>query len=217
MSVERAQRLVMSRCQKTGLYHLIEKPSFRNQMNYSNNSNYLCLVCSLTDNMLSVGPIYRLIDYLMQHIGFGLFAKFMYFLYEHGFILIPYIYANILVAILAMLFYPWIFGLYITTLNPFQIFYTLTLGGYYLNPTMYEYQYHPSSGWVATFGLNGTRIFHDQPLWGNLPLPSIKTPLEIENDFYPGIFGFTGIQIFLGAGMFHLGSALWVEIGSEHP
>ena len=217
MNVEGAQRFVIGRYQKVGYERLIKQPMLRNQMNLSNTSNVFCLVCSVTDFTISVGPIYRLIDYIFQHVGDSLFVKFINFLYEHGFILISDFLANILATILAMLFYPWIFGPAIISLNPFQVFNTITLGSYRFNPYLYEYQYDASNGWVATFGFNGIRIFHDQPLWGNLPLPVIRTQLLYENVYYPGIFGFTGFQISLKERMFHLGSALWVEISSEHP
>jgi hypothetical protein len=90
------------------------------------------------------------------------------------------------------------------------------LGGYVYNPYLYESQYVPSHGWVATFGLNGIKMFRG-PLWGHLPLLLLNSEFIPQGLFYPGIFGFTGIQIILGKINFCLGFALWVEISSERP
>jgi len=209
MSVERAQKFVIGRYQKVGYERLIKQPMLRNQMNLSNISNIFCLVCSVTDTTISVGPIYRLIDYIFQHF-LDRFVKFTDFLYEHGFTRI----SDFLVDIFFLSVF---FGPIITSLNPFPIFYTITLGYYSVDGDTQEYFYRAHHGWVATFGFNGIRIIHDQPLWGNLPFPVIESGLGYEAGYFPGISGFTGVQINLEGRTFHLGSALWVEISSEHP
>jgi hypothetical protein len=202
MSVEQAQKLVTGRYQKTGLYHLIEKTFFRNQMNNSNYSNYLCLVCSVIDDMVSVGPVVRWIN------------NYMYLVSETDYTIKWPVLAKIMVFLLS---YPWMFGWFITSLNPFKVLYTLTLGSEYFNIETQDYEYHSANGWVATFGLNGIRFIQYQPLWGHLPLFPIRTFYGPGSYTYPGIFGYTGIGIYNRAVVFYLGSALWVEIGSEHP
>jgi hypothetical protein len=219
MSVEQAQRLVVG-SQNKGLSHLMEKNSLRNQINDLNNSNYLCLLVSATDGLISVGPIVRWscnMMYLLFELEYV--TDLIQSLYENGHIIISNILSYITVGILLLSIFPSTFGIVLTSANPLKVFYTIALGDYLFNPNLYEYQYTPSSGWVATFGLNGKKIFQDQPLWGNLPLLPIHQIFYLDGWLYPGIFGFTGIQILRGEekGMFLLGSALWVEIGSEPP
>jgi len=214
MSVERAQRLVAGG-QNTGLSHLMEKASFRNRINDSNNSNYLCLVCSVNNGLMSVGPIVRW-SYNLWYLLFELdyVTNWIHSLYENGHSIIGKILDSILDGFFFLLVFPSIFGIYLTTMNPLKVFYTLTLGEY-----SYYHEYIPNYGWVSTFGLNGKKIFQDQPLWGHLPLLPISNVTLYETTFYPGIFGYTGIQIILEEekDVFYLGSALQVEISSEHP
>jgi hypothetical protein len=217
MSVQRAQRLVIG-SQNTVSSHLKEKPPLHNRINDSNNSNYLCLVCSHTDGLTSVGPVIRLscnLRYFLFDLGYA--ADWCNSIYDNGHILLSYILSYFFAGILLLVAYPSDFGILPATLNPLKLFYTVMLGGYVFNPYLYESQYVPSDGWVATFGLNGIKIFQE-PLWGHLPLLPLNSEFIPQGLYYPGIFGFTGIQIFLGENnMFLLGSALWVEISSEHP
>jgi len=217
MNVEKAQRL-MTGGQNTVLSHLFEKTSFVNRINDSNNSNYLCLVCSVTDGLITAGPIYRMINNIMYpFFELNSSGKILNFLYEHGYIFLYKILGSIIIVILELLYGPWLFGSFITTLNPFKVLYTLTYGGEGFNSQTNHYEYHSSNGWVATFGLNGTRIFQNQPLWGHLPQYPIPIFVGSMYYFYPGIFDFTGIRIVLTDKAVHLGFALWVEIGSEYP
>ena len=113
-------------------------------------------------------------------------------------------------------FYPWVTALVRTLpfiLIPIDILHTITLG---------EHQsgdYYPANGWLGTFGLNGRRVFHGQPLYGALPLDPIGIGYPWgTNYYYPGIMGFTGLHInILETVHFYLGSALWVKIDSVHP
>ncbi len=217
MSVERAQRLIIG-IQNTVSSRLKEKPPLHNRINDSNNSNYLCLVCSHTDGLMSVGPVIRLscnLRYFLFDLGYA--ADWCNSIYDNGHILLSYILSYFFASILLLVAYPSVFGILPATLNPLKLLYTIMLGGYVYNPYLYESQYVPSDGWVATFGLNGIKIFKE-PLWGHLPLLRLNSEFFPQGLYYPGIFGFTGIQIFLGENnMFLLGSALWVEISSEHP
>ena len=102
----------------------------------------------------------------------------------------------------------------ITNIKPINILHTITLGQYQAP------DWNPGIGWVDTFGLNGKRIFHDQWLYGALPV----NPLVISypwgnNYYYPGIMFFTGLHItsLNNGSSYYLGSALWVKIGSEPP
>jgi hypothetical protein len=102
----------------------------------------------------------------------------------------------------------------ITNIKPINILHTITLGQYQAP------DWDPGIGWVDTFGLNGKRIFHDQWLYGALPV----NPLVISypwgnNYYYPGIMFFTGLHItsLNNGSSYYLGSALWVKIGSEPP
>jgi len=102
----------------------------------------------------------------------------------------------------------------ITNIKPINILHTITLGQYQAP------DWNPGIGWVDTFGLNGKRIFHDQWLYGALPV----NPLVISypwgnNYYYPGIMFFTGLHItsLHNGSSYYLGSALWVKIGSEPP
>jgi hypothetical protein len=214
MSVEKAQRL-MTGGQNTVLSHLIEKTSFVNRINDLNNSNYLCLVCSVSNGFPSVGPIVRWcynLWYLLFELKYVI--NWIHFLYENGHNIIGKILDSIHEGFFFLLVFPSIFGIYFTTMNPLKVFYTLTIGEY-----SYNHEYLPRNGWVFTSGLNGKKTFQDQPLWGHLPLLPIINVTVYETTFYPGIFGFTGIQIILEEekDVFYLGSALWVEISSEHP
>jgi hypothetical protein len=101
----------------------------------------------------------------------------------------------------------------LTTFIPINILDTITLG---------EYQpgdYYPVNGWVDTFGLNGRRVFHNQSLYGALPLRAIGIGYPWgTNYYYPGIMGFTGLFIWvLDIVNLYLGSALWVKIDIVHP
>jgi hypothetical protein len=121
-----------------------------------------------------------------------------------------------LILLLLSLFYPGVTALVRTLpfiLIPIDILHTITLG---------EYQpgdYYPANGWLGTFGLNGGRVFHDQPLYGALPLNAIVIdypwgPIY----YYPGIMGFTGLHInIIEMVHFYIGSALWVKIDSVPP
>ena len=120
------------------------------------------------------------------------------------------------ILLLLSLFYPGITALVRTLpfiLIPIDILHTITFG---------EYQpgdYYPANGWLGTFGLNGRRVFHDQPLYGALPLDTIGINYPWgTNYYYPGIMGFTGLHINIVEEVhFYLGSALWVKIDSVHP
>jgi hypothetical protein len=220
MSIERAQRLVTGQYQEIG-ERLIRRTLVRNRINDLNNSNYLCLVGSVTDNLTSVGPVVRWINNIMYaFINLNLFLRLFNFLYKNGFLLMSEVLGGIITVIVELLIAPWVLGPFITSANPFNVLYSLTLGGYVLvdiNGHGMFYDFIPNTGWVDTFGLNGKRIFQNQPLWGNLPQIPITMIAGLGGYCYPGIFGFTGIQISLGGKMHHLGSALWVKIGSEHP
>jgi hypothetical protein len=214
MSVEKAQRL-MTGGQNTGLSHLIEKTSFVNRINDLKNSNYLCLVCSVNNGFESVGPIVRWcynLWYLLFELDYVI--NWIHSLYDNGHIKIGKILDSILDGFFFLLVFPSIFGIYFTTMNPLKVFYTLTIGEY-----SYNHEYIPRNGWVFTSGLNGKKNFSGPTLWGHLPLLPISNVTVYETTFYPGIFGYTGIQIILEGekDVFYLGSALWVEISSEHP
>jgi hypothetical protein len=219
MSVERVQQLVIGRYQETGLHHLIEKTISGNKLNDSNNSNYFCLVSSLTDNITSVGPILRWINnYMYLSFQTDIIFNWLNSLSQEGHVLLFKFLSSIDYILVVLFLYPWMFGTLFTSLNPITFLYTLTLGGYVIvaiDGHGIFYDNVPNKGWIATFGLNGKKIFQDKPLWGNLPLKPIY--VIFDEHFYPGIFGFTGIQITLGEKMYHLGSALWVDIGSTPP
>jgi hypothetical protein len=112
------------------------------------------------------------------------------------------------------------FGLFLNVFNPLKIVSITTFGGYVvvtISEHGHFYDYVPTSGWIATFGVKTIKIFQNQPLWGNLPLKPINEN-AFNQLFYPGIIGFTGLEILLeNRSMFHIGSALWVNIGTERP
>jgi hypothetical protein len=100
MSVERAQRLVIG-IQNTVSSCLKEKPLLHNRINDSNNSNYLCLVCSITDELTSVGPLIRLSCNLMCLLfDLGYAADWCNSLYDDGHILLSYILSYFFVGVL---------------------------------------------------------------------------------------------------------------------
>jgi len=118
-----------------------------------------------------------------------------------------------IVRLLMLLSYLYITGT-ITNLIPINILYTITLGQYQAP------DWNPGIGWVGTFGLNGKRVFHDQWLYGALPVNPIVLSYPWGNNYYhPGIMCFTGLHItsLNDESSYYLGSALWVKIGSEPP
>jgi hypothetical protein len=213
MSVEQGQKLVIGRYQKSVLYRVLEKTLVKNQMIDLNTSNFLCLIYCNTDGIISVGPFLHSINRIYCWMTeYSLIFMILYtLLYGHEFLFnIAYsIWASIYVP-LEILFYS---GFAITSLIPVKVFNTLTLGGYVFNPNTGFYEHKPTNGWVDTFGLNGIKIFQNQPLWGHLFL----FPIYYNYYYFPGILGFTGIQITSEERMIHLGSALWVDIGSDPP
>ncbi len=221
MSVERAQRLVIGQFQSPRINQLIQKTVFRNKIHDSNTSNYFCLVSSLTDgSTFSVGPIVQLSNNMFGDTDYNLFIKLIYFLYNHGFQLLEKFGEMVFTGLVFLLSLPWLIGVFFTSINPINIFYTITLGSYLVlnfpSPIPWE-EYVPATGWVDTFGLNGKKVFQNQSLWGHLPLQPISLFMYQMGYSFPGIFGFTGIQINNNETVYRLGSALWVEISSEHP
>ncbi|MCX6667486.1 MAG: hypothetical protein NTV74_04515 [Euryarchaeota archaeon] len=69
-------------------------------------------------------------------------------------------------------------------------------------------------GWISTIGLNGKKSW-DGDFYGALPIPPLPIFIGVLwEEWYPGVFGFTGIKI-LGfapnSKTFFLGAALWVD------
>ena len=121
-----------------------------------------------------------------------------------------------LILLLLSLFYPGVTALVRMLpliLIPIDILHIITFGEYQ-EPSSYS-----ADGWLGTFGLNGRRVFHSQPLYGALPLDTIGINYPWgTNYYYPGIMGFTGLHInILEVVHFYLGSALWVKIDSVPP
>jgi hypothetical protein len=118
-----------------------------------------------------------------------------------------------LILLLLSLFYPGVTALVRFINIPIDILHTITFGEYQ------EPSWYSADGWLGTFGLNGRRVFHDQPLYGALPLDTIAIGYPWgKNYYYPGIMCFTGLHINIKETVhFYLGSALWVKIDSVHP
>jgi hypothetical protein len=221
-SVEQAQKLVTGKSPYIGNKQLMEKPSSINLLNTSNNSNYLCLVCGTIngtyfDEVYSIRPVLHLMNnffYLLFLTGFA--DKIFNLLNNNSLTLLSKIYSHIMGIILFLLVDILMTGAFVMSLNPINIMSTVTLGTY---RTMGYYPlYSPAYGWVMTFGVNGKRIFQNQPLWGNLPVIPILNPFGSAY-LYPGMIDFTGINIRFSQKEinYYLGSALWVKIGSEPP
>ena len=212
MSVERAQKLVIGSYQKTKLYLDIEKTIFRNQKIDFNTSNFLCLIYSNTDGIISVGPFLHSINriYFYQH-EFPLIMAWFYFkLYGHEFLInIIYTIWSIIYLTVEKVFNS---SYSIASRIPIKVFNTLTFGSVGVANRNTGPIYNPTNGWVVTFGLNGIKIFQNQSLYGHLFLFPIYYDDYV---YFPGVFGFTGIQITSEERMIHLGFALCVDIGSE--
>jgi hypothetical protein len=212
MSVELAQNLVIGSYQKTKLYHVLEKTIFRTQKIDFNTSNFLCLIYCNTDGIISVGPYLHSINriYFYQH-EFPLIFMWLYVnLYGHEFLI------NIVYIIWSMIYLTveksFISSYAIASRIPIKAFNTLTFGSVGVANRNTGPRYNPTNGWVVTFGLNGIKIFQNQSLYGRLFL----FPIYYDDYMYfPGVSGFTGIQITSEERMIHLGFALCVDIGSE--
>jgi hypothetical protein len=82
-------------------------------------------------------------------------------------------------------------------------------------------RYGPSEGWVDTVGTNGN-VNWNGSLYGQLPLLPMVVVIPQVNDlfyYFPGMMGFRGLSIQSDErqGWSFLGSAVWVNLGSEYP
>jgi len=94
---------------------------------------------------------------------------------------------------------------------PFALFGVITLGGWTWHYEPYYPIFHPSSGWVQSYGIQKNKKWEGQ-LYGQF----FMVPF-IESAAYAGIIGFTGIKIIARDSCHYIGSALWIKIGPEHP
>jgi len=121
-----------------------------------------------------------------------------------------------LILLLLSILHPWMTALvrtWLSTLIPIDILHTITFG------EIQDYDSYSADVWLCTIGLNGRKVFYDQPLYGVLPLDTIGINYPWgTNYYYPGILRFTRLHInIVEAVHFYLGSAVWVKIDSVPP
>jgi len=209
MSVEQAQRVITGKYQNKNIIKLQEKLLRSRLLTQDNIGNYFCLITGQTTNtliqpllnyivMIPLVPvamliIFLLIKYLFQEpppiINLFLPLFICYFLYEQ---------------------FSWERQKILVGANLWLV---------------------NSSGWIDTIGITGKQSINGSII-GQIPIHGflselIKTIIEV---FYAppldvkkitrGAIGFTGLRLCLNQTSYesyYLGSALWVEIGSEPP
>lgn len=167
-----------------------------------NKSNFLCFVAGSTENTFFESNIARMI------------TKPAYYLLE----LLKYTEENnltILHKLSVLLSAPLFFILFYSILsyyNHVPVGYTIGLGLRSLSDT------YPANGWITTVGLNGIKSWVGS-FYGQLKRIPILIILFDGGIFYPGVSGFTGIQVSEIGSMdcFYFGTALQVKIGPEVP
>jgi len=113
---------------------------------------------------------------------------------------------------LILLYTLWIGAMFL----PFLPFCVIGIGGY-----IDFFGENAAYGWINSQGMKG-KINSSGPFFGQFPLYQMTSNFEGSKDcYYPGIFGFTGIQIFdfnnIGEGAKILGYALDVRLGPNRP
>lgn len=209
LSIEQAQRHVTSRYNQ----HISNQIS-------NNNTNALCLIAGETSetNVIGLGSllgaIWTAIRYAKMNVISSFLGSLRFFeLIASHFPQIDNIIAKIL---LSRLFFP-IISTFLFWVIPIKLGGIIEFGSVTsLFPQAPKY--HPSEGWVNTFGLFGRRVY-ENPGYGQIfGVPSLDI-FDIITTRYIGVIGFTGLSIGIPftKKYFFLGTALWVNVGPDRP
>jgi len=213
MSVEQAQRLVIGLYQNTRLLKFLEKLSNKPENLLLQDGNKLCLIYGEARNYTYFqGPVswaiynglYKL--FLISHniaYSFSQFHIFAYiFVYISGFMFLLHMInafkTYLLSSILRNL--PYIGAV---------IYY----GGVGETPFSAETYYQPAGGSIWTNGLFGKGQWNG-PFYGKLSSLPLNYWLT---DFYPGVYGFTGLRLSSNSSDVYFGFAINVNVGPELP
>ncbi len=182
------------------------------------NENYLCLVAGNTTETSSYGLIWRNSIRLLK-IPAYIFLELSEFFENNGLIYLLNLITVLVGLPTAICYYLIPFLGFFVNLNPLLLGGTICIGR--TSTSLFgAVNHHPSDGWIHTIGLNGNKNWTG-PFYGQLPIQgAMWFALIIGYDFYPGIFGFTGIkinQLYDPSSSFYLGSALWAGIGPDRP
>jgi len=192
LSVKQAQRLVIGKYQNMRIMKLIGQTFTIDSGNSDGVTNTLCLIAGK-----SIGwpfAFESILSRLLINMRWSIFYNFQ------------------------------LFGIgvsFLSTLRLISIGNRIGFGGRYLvmepHPEPY-WEDFTSEGWIITFDLNGIKSW-DGDLYGQLSGPSISFMYIGPYEYRPGVIGFTGIKIsnIYSFNQLFLGSALHVDIGSEHP
>jgi len=192
MSVERAQRLVTTYGKSINL--LNRMPSSHGLFKCA---NLFCLIAGEADISLVVNSLLAGFEILL------ILLVNLSDLYPSDFIL-----AFFLIQTFFLIYKNTPPNRIVTAFNFLSL---LTFGAYY------TYSAKGANGWVFTVGLLGIRTSNG-PLYGHIPIPIVIGVSGYSATHYTGVFGFTGIRIFLpdDSSLF-LGTALRVNIDDTPP
>jgi hypothetical protein len=188
MSVEQAQKLVIGENQN-GIVAKIQERLLHNNLLSLNNTNFFCLVAGDAINVDFLSPVRRIVNTLFLLYGGGP---------NHS---------PITWVLLLTLDY---FFIVFSMINPFAVYDLVGLGVHADWSDSFKF---PAEGWIDTFGLLGHKKWN-RTFYGSLPISVLPSLIFY---IYPGIIGFTGIQITIQAKSFFLGSAILVKISSGAP
>ena len=188
MSIDYAQRLVTGKEQDPRIVEFLERWISKNKKGLSDNENFNCLIAGFTSHTHFLGPIGRILYYLIDFLPFGpLLALILVFLLS----------AN-----------------YIWSIVPLQFGYEIGIG--FMTKLAFDPEYYPAKGRVYTIGSNGV-ISWDGAFYGHIPLFPFAAGFSGYKYCFPGVLGFTGIKIGFLSSHFYMGFAQQVKIDKERP
>jgi len=190
MSVERAQKLVLSVCFNQRIGEFIKKAFGGNQD--SAGSNMFCLVSGKVTRIRAYGAFYP-IRLLLSVIG-NSFSDFW---------MVRWVVSELLLELRSTLF-------------PLYLFCEFNIG-HTFEYFSQSYDYYPSIGQISSIGTNGFKNYIGE-FYGQIrEIPTLNMgPVGYEH-YYSGIFGFAGLYIRKSSGSELIGSCLLIDIGPSPP
>jgi len=209
MSVNQAQKLVITGYLNEKVMHLFQNIAQRNRLVSSNDSNNLCLIAGVTNQTVFTG-IFFTTFYSAAFITVLLGALFK----EFGLHLL-----EIITTSLGLLFLcPENLVLLLSSklTSPVHLE-GLTMFGKRVTKGQGPNIYYPSEGWIWTKGLNGNKKWNGSFV-GDVFFFNRVGIGEVEK-YYMGVMGFTGltVQRILNGETIFLGTALRIALDTESP
>jgi len=209
LSVEQAEKLVITGYLNEKEINLFQNISQRNRWISSKDSNNFCLVAGVTNQTVFTGILFTTFESTASIIGllWALFAYFGLYLLE------------IIISSLAALFYlPACLILFLSAI----LGSLLPIGGVAMfgkrvtsgeGPNFY----YPSEGWIWTIGLNGVKKWNGS-FFGGISFFNFVSIASVVKYYY-GAVGFTGLTVkpVLNGETIFLGTALRVALDTEPP